>query len=138
MNKNKLFIVFVIVIFMLASCAPPLPPNAPPINPNQPQATNDPSLVPATSEQPTADTSSPSSDAPHHSDVDLTRLELGNGKASTSPQGGGQGGPPQEAINACVGFSQGATCSVGPTTGTCQTPPNTTQLACLPAGGPPP
>ncbi len=54
------------------------------------------------------------------------------------PQGGGQGGPPQEAINACVGLSQGAACSVGPTTGTCQTPPNTSQLACVPTGGPPP
>ncbi len=53
-------------------------------------------------------------------------------------QGGGQGGPPQEAINACVGLSQGAACTVGPNTGTCQTPPNTTQLACVPAGGPPP
>ncbi len=53
-------------------------------------------------------------------------------------QGGGQGGPPQEAINACTGLSQGAACSVGPTNGTCQTPPNTNQLACVPAGGPPP
>ncbi|MFN8462757.1 MAG: YHYH protein [Anaerolineales bacterium] len=53
-------------------------------------------------------------------------------------QGGGQGGPPQEAINACAGLSQGAACSVGPTNGTCQTPPNTSQLACVPAGGPPP
>ena len=53
-------------------------------------------------------------------------------------QGGGQGGPPQEAINACAGLSQGAACSVGPTNGTCQTPPNTNQLACVPAGGPPP
>lgn len=53
-------------------------------------------------------------------------------------QGGGQGEPPQEAINACVGLSQGAACSVGPTTGTCQTPPNSSQLACVPAGGPPP
>lgn len=53
-------------------------------------------------------------------------------------QGGGQGAPPQEAINACAGLSQGAACSVGPTNGTCQTLPNTSQLACVPAGGPPP
>jgi hypothetical protein len=62
----------------------------------------------------------------------------GGGQPQGGPQGGGQGGPPQEAINACVGLSQGAACSVGPNTGTCQTPPNTTQLACVPAGGPPP
>ena len=64
----------------------------------------------------------------------------GQGGASQpgGQQGNGQGGPPQEAINACLGLSQGAACSVGPTTGTCQTPPNTTQLACVPAGGPPP
>jgi hypothetical protein len=57
------------------------------------------------------------------------------------PTGGGQGQggqPPQEAITACMGLSQGASCSVGPMTGTCQIPPNSTQLACVPAGGPPP
>jgi hypothetical protein len=46
--------------------------------------------------------------------------------------------PPQEAITACVGLSQGASCSVGNMSGTCMTPPNTSQLACVPAGGPPP
>ncbi|KXK15986.1 MAG: hypothetical protein UZ14_CFX002000162 [Chloroflexi bacterium OLB14] len=46
--------------------------------------------------------------------------------------------PPQEAINACSGLSQGASCSVGNMTGTCMTPPNSSQLACVPAGGPPP
>lgn len=53
---------------------------------------------------------------------------------------GGQTGqqPPQEAIDACVGLSQGASCSVGNMTGTCTTPPNSSQLACVPAGGPPP
>lgn len=71
-------------------------------------------------------------------------LSAGQGPGAAQDQGGqtqpggGAGGPPQEAINACVGLSQGASCSVGPTTGTCQTPPNTTQLACVPAGGPPP
>jgi len=54
-----------------------------------------------------------------------------------SQQGGGQGGPPQEAINACVGLSDGASCSIGGTSGTCRIPPNTSQLACVPAGGPP-
>lgn len=52
-------------------------------------------------------------------------------------QGGGQGGPPQEAISACVGLTQGASCSVGNMNGTCMTPSNSTQLACVPAGGPP-
>lgn len=55
----------------------------------------------------------------------------------TGPTGGGQGQIPQEAITACMGLSQGASCSVGPMTGTCQMPPNTTQLACVPAGGRP-
>ncbi|MEW5988599.1 MAG: YHYH protein [Chloroflexota bacterium] len=66
----------------------------------------------------------------------------GNGE----PQGGqnqpAQGAspgnqPPQEAIDACAGRPVGASCSVGNMTGTCQTPPNVTQLACVPAGGPP-
>jgi hypothetical protein len=71
-------------------------------------------------------------------------LTAGEGPGGMQDQGGqtqpagGVGGPPQEAIAACSGLSQGASCSVGPTTGTCQTPPNTTQLACVPAGGPPP
>lgn len=69
----------------------------------------------------------------------------GQGQGGQQPQQGGQnqGGqtgqqPPQEAITACVGLSQGASCSVGNMTGTCMTPPNSSQLACVPAGGPPP
>ena len=31
-----------------------------------------------------------------------------------------QSGPPQEAIDACTGLSAGATCSVGPGSGTCE------------------
>ena len=50
--------------------------------------------------------------------------------------------PPQEAITACLGLSSGASCSIntpnGTVTGTCGAPPNSTQLACMPAGGPPP
>lgn len=64
----------------------------------------------------------------------------------TGPAGGGQAGqgsqPPQEAITACTGLSQGASCSIntpnGTIIGTCGMPPNSTQLACVPAGGPPP
>lgn len=59
----------------------------------------------------------------------------------TQSQGNGQGNggqPPQEAIDACVGLSINTGCSVGPMTGTCMMmPPNSTQLACVPAGGPP-
>lgn len=58
----------------------------------------------------------------------------------TGPAGGAQGvgqQPPQEAITACNGLPQGSGCSVGPMTGTCQMPPNTSQLACVPAGGRP-
>lgn len=60
------------------------------------------------------------------------------GQTQPGGQQGGIGGPPPEAIAACVGLSQGAACSIGPNNGTCQIPPNTTQLACVPAGGPPP
>jgi hypothetical protein len=64
----------------------------------------------------------------------------------TGPVGGGQAGqgqqPPQEAITACTGLSVGASCSIntpnGTVTGTCGAPPSSTQLACMPAGGPPP
>lgn len=62
----------------------------------------------------------------------------------TGQPGGGQGNtqqPPQEAINACIGLSQGAACSVntpnGTVSGTCSTPPNASQLSCVPIGGPP-
>ncbi len=68
-------------------------------------------------------------------------LSAGEGQGGQDDPGGQQGGasaPPLEAINACAGQSQGAACSVGPITGTCQIPPNTTILACVPAGGPPP
>lgn len=64
----------------------------------------------------------------------------GQSQQGGQPQQGGQtvGQPPQEAIDACVGLSQGASCSVGSMMGSCMTPPNTSQLACVPAGGPPP
>jgi len=68
----------------------------------------------------------------------------GNGQPSgNQPQGqtGGVGSPPQEAINACVNLSQGAACTLntpnGQINGTCNLPPNSQQLACTPAGGPP-
>ena len=63
------------------------------------------------------------------------------GQPSQDSQGGMMGQPPQEAINACANQSQGASCSFtipnGTISGTCQTPPNVSQLACMPVGGPP-
>jgi len=59
-------------------------------------------------------------------------------------QGGGQGSdrqPPQEAIDACASLAVNAACSFGASngtiSGTCQMPPGSSQLACVPAGGPP-
>jgi hypothetical protein len=53
--------------------------------------------------------------------------------------GGQTGGPPQEAIDACNGQTQGASCqfttSHGAVTGTCNLIQQ--QLACVPASGPP-
>jgi len=52
----------------------------------------------------------------------------------------GKRGPPKEALNACVGKSDGASCSVvlreHTVSGTCHAGPNGEALACLPA--PPP
>lgn len=49
--------------------------------------------------------------------------------------------PPQAAINACLNLAENSSCSfVGrnqsTVTGTCTIPPNSSQLACKPAGGP--
>jgi len=69
--------------------------------------------------------------------------QQGQGQQGQGQQGqGGQGGqPPQEAIDACTGLTQGTACSIntpnGVVSGTCGTPPNSSQLACMPAGGPP-
>lgn len=90
MNR-KLFIVFVIVCILLAACAPPpstssgLAPSGnsqPQVNPIQSGA-NAPQPVEQTTEN-----QSTQSDAPHTSDVDLTHLEVGDGKYSTTPQTG--------------------------------------------------
>jgi hypothetical protein len=59
--------------------------------------------------------------------------------AGPGPQGGS---PPEEALEACAGSSQGAECTVDTPNDTlngyCQLPPqsDSTQLACVPAGGP--
>lgn len=63
-----------------------------------------------------------------------------NQPAGNGAQGNGQQ-PPQAAIDACSGLTQGSACSIntpnGIVNGTCGTPPNSSQLACMPAGGPP-
>jgi hypothetical protein len=66
----------------------------------------------------------------------------GQGQPAQSGQGGGMmGQPPQAAIDACANQTQGASCSFstpnGTMNGTCGTPPNQSQMVCMPAGGPP-
>jgi hypothetical protein len=67
--------------------------------------------------------------------------QQGQGQGLGQGQGQGGGTPPQQAIDACVGLTQGAACTMntpnGTMSGTCGTPPNSSQLACMPAGGPP-
>gem|GEM_PF-6502571 len=47
--------------------------------------------------------------------------------------------PPQEALDACQSLSTGDSCSVntphGELAGSCQTPPQQKQLACVPSNG---
>jgi hypothetical protein len=74
--------------------------------------------------------------------AEVRAIQQGQGGQQQGGQDQNQGGqtgqqPPQGAIDACVGLAQNASCSVGNMTGTCMTPPNTSQLACVPAGGPP-
>lgn len=54
-------------------------------------------------------------------------------------QGVNAGGPPQQALDACASLTQNAACSFDlpngvNITGTCITPPNSSQLACAPQG----
>jgi len=60
------------------------------------------------------------------------------GQSSQGPGGlNGQSGPPQEAIDACTGSSQGSACSINTPRGTLDGSCTTIQsdLACVPAGG---
>jgi len=59
----------------------------------------------------------------------------GNAGDQGGQPGQGQDGPPQAAIEACNGLSQGASCSVGPHNGTCEYIQD--QFACVPEGGGP-
>jgi len=67
--------------------------------------------------------------------------EQGQQGGGQGPAQGGGGQPPQQAIDACNGLAQGAACTIntpnGTINGTCNTPPNSSQLACMPQGGPP-
>jgi hypothetical protein len=70
-------------------------------------------------------------------------VDPGAGSAASPPLGDGlsaQAQPPQEAIFACIGQSEGEFCSFqapgGQITGTCMNVQG--QLACVPEGGPPP
>jgi hypothetical protein len=63
-----------------------------------------------------------------------------NGRQGNGQQNGRK--PPQAAIDACVNLAENSSCSfVGrnqnTVSGECATPPNSSQLACKPAGGSP-
>jgi hypothetical protein len=66
--------------------------------------------------------------------------QMSGGSQGQGKQGPTGGTPPQEAIAACANLTQGSACTVntpnGTVSGTCGTPPNSSQLACMPAGGP--
>lgn len=72
--------------------------------------------------------------------ITLTSPDRGSGQ-QPSGQGGQGRQPPQPAIDACTNLSQDSACSFntpnGQVNGTCNLPPNSNQLACMPAGGPP-
>ena len=87
MSRNKLFVLFVIVCIGLAACAPP------------PLSSTSSGSAPSSDSQPTTDSAQPAavteshaeeidSEHAHTSDVDLTHLEVGDGKYSASPQVG--------------------------------------------------
>ncbi|MBL8061615.1 MAG: hypothetical protein JNK32_01230 [Anaerolineales bacterium] len=68
----------------------------------------------------------------------------GNGNNDHNGNGNGKGrhDPPQAAINACASLQANSSCSFtgrngNPQSGTCQIPPGSSQLACVPVGGRP-
>jgi len=95
MNKNKYFVVFAILAIAVSACMGPAPTgNQPPeqglSNPavGQNQTNTDTQNVSIVSSTSSEETVTHEDGADHHSDVDLTHLELGDGKYSTSPQVG--------------------------------------------------
>ena len=71
--------------------------------------------------------------------VTVTQIMMDANQGANGPQAQGGETPPQAAIEACSGISQGTACQVtapqGTITGRCM--PAGGQLACVPAGGPP-
>ena len=103
---------------------PPLPPEEPVSNPAEaPPADPPPTATPILNQPTPLPTEVPASDLP----------------PADAPDSNQPPPPPQEAIDVCLGASQGATCEVGTPRGTlagsCQL--IQAQLACIPAGGPP-
>ncbi|MCB9811332.1 YHYH protein [Candidatus Nomurabacteria bacterium] len=56
---------------------------------------------------------------------------FGGGAGPAGQNGGPRSGPPQAAVDACSGKSNGASCSIGTNTGTCRTTPEN-MFACVP------
>ncbi|HNE04098.1 MAG TPA: hypothetical protein PLT08_06250, partial [Anaerolineales bacterium] len=88
MKTKKIFLTFVIVCTGLAACAPP--PLSSTSNGSAPSTDSQPITDSPQSVAPTESETHEAADANHShtSDVDLTHLELGDGKYSTSPQMG--------------------------------------------------
>lgn len=91
MSKNKSFALLVMSSIMLSACFGQLPPNSNGVEnlPEQNQEIGSLPIIQTTEVMETGtEETHTHADAEHHSDVDLTRLELGDGKYSTSPQVG--------------------------------------------------
>jgi hypothetical protein len=92
MFKNKSIALLVISSIMLSACFGSLPPNSSGVEQNSAEQnqgiTNPPVTQPTEDFEAVTEETHTHTDAEHHSDVDLTRLELGDGKYSTSPQAG--------------------------------------------------
>lgn len=92
MFKNKLFALLVISSILLSACFGPVPAPQNALDQNTSAGNQEVSsqpILPSTEavESATEETHT-HSDAEHHSDVDLTHLEIGDGKYTTSPQAG--------------------------------------------------
>lgn len=90
MFKNRSLVLLVVGSLTLSACFGPQPSNSTRVEQNpsaQDQGiTSPPMLQPAKVLEAVMEETDTHTDAEHHSDVDLTRLELGDGKYSTSPQ----------------------------------------------------
>ena len=131
---------------------PPIPPVAPPPPPpTQPAAEQELELPPPPpTEEPTAThtllptpTDEPAPTSTPVSEGQTSDQQQRDEQTSDQPPPAppGEQSPPPEALRACADLNQGATCEftapLGTVTGTCQIVLEQ-QLACVPAGGPPP